>query len=472
MQLGTLSSLVLLVLPVTTVAVVADPVSVNWDALNQGTGGSAPIVLNPVNPTVPTPAAPTPAVPPKTKTFTLTTPKLLNPKNNPTLASQPVKAAPNKELRAAKRQPIPVTKKQKAPASTSVPTAQRVAKPVTKKVITKPSPKKIVKQAPSNKTATATPTPAAKLPVTKPLAVKPVAPTPHMQSASTPAPKTPSNKDVAKPEANKLTARPAPTKRIPTKLPTRQTTKKVQQAVAKTAQVPAKKTPARGTNYAAVMQQNLALLPAPRAEIDGHWGTEPENKSLPATQVKGFNVATFGSPKPSRTTPTRKPASHASAPTQAGVKPSKPVSPIINASAPTARRIVPNAIEETARELAAIEDAPMRPRTLRSPEPAEGRIVFDTGSTQLMSSGRSTLAALAKKLNQSAARIQLKAYSSSNTLTSVSAQRRLSLRRAMAVRKHLTTEFGISSSRIDVRVLGTVKDSGPGDRVDIVMASS
>ena len=89
-----------------------------------------------------------------------------------------------------------------------------------------------------------------------------------------------------------------------------------------------------------------------------------------------------------------------------------------------------------------------------------------------MSGGRSTLAALAKKLNQSAARIQLKAYSSSNTLTSVSAQRRLSLRRAMAVRQHLTTEFGISSSRIDVRVLGTVNDSGPGDRVDIVMTSS
>lgn len=220
------------------------------------------------------------------------------------------------------------------------------------------------------------------------------------------------------------------------------------------------------------MQQNLVLFPAPRAEIGGHWGSEPANKSLPATQVKEFNVAAFGSAKPSHAPPARKPVSPATASTQTVVKPSKPVSPIINASAPTARRFVPNAIEETARELAAIEDAPKRPRTLRSPEPAEGRIVFDAGSTKLMSSGRSTLAALAKKLNQSAARIQLKAYSSPNTLTSVSAQRRLSLRRAMAVRKHLTTEFGISSSRIDVRVLGTVEDSGPGDRVDIVMTSS
>ena|GEM_PF-6457543 len=220
------------------------------------------------------------------------------------------------------------------------------------------------------------------------------------------------------------------------------------------------------------MQQNLILLPAPHAEIDGHWGSEPANKSLPATQIKGFNVAAFGSAKPSHAIPARKPVSQASAPIQTVVKPSKPVSPIIRASAATARRTVPNAIEETARELAAIEDAPKRPRTLRSPEPAAGRIVFDAGSTKLMSSGRSTLAALAKKLNQSAARIQLKAYSSPNTLTSVSAQRRLSLRRAMAVRKHLTTEFGISSSRIDVRVLGTVKDSGPGDRVDIVMTSS
>ncbi len=98
--------------------------------------------------------------------------------------------------------------------------------------------------------------------------------------------------------------------------------------------------------------------------------------------------------------------------------------------------------------------------------------MFDVDSAQLMTSGRSTLAAVAKKLNQTAARIQLKAYTSQSTLTSVSAQRRLSLKRAMAVRQHLTTEFGISSSRIDVRVLGTVEDSGPGDRVDIVMTSS
>lgn len=436
MQLGTLSSLVLLALPVTTVAVVADPVSVNWDVLNQAMGTNAPIVLNPVNSAAPTPAVLAPAVPPKTRTFKLITPKVLNPKNKSTLASKPVKARPSKEMRAAKSQPV-----------TSAPTTQRVAKPVAKK---------IAKKAPSKKAMTATTRPAA-----KPTAPTPPASTPNVQSASTPAPKAPANKVVAEPEAKKIAARPAPTKRIPTKLPTRQTT-----------QAPVQKAPAQGENYAAIMQQNLILLPAPRAEIDGHWGSEPENKSLPATQAKGFNVATFGSAKPSHAIAARKPVSQASAPTQAIAKPSKPVSPIINATAPTARRSFPNAIEETARELAAIEDAPKRPRTLRSPEPAEGRIVFDAGSTKLMSSGRSTLAALAKKLNQSAARIQLKAYSSPNTLTSVSAQRRLSLRRAMAVRKHLTTEFGISSSRIDVRVLGTVKDSGPGDRVDIVMTSS
>ncbi len=437
MQLGTLSSLVLLALPVTTVAVVAEPVSVNWDALNQTKGTNAPIVLNPVNS-----AVPTPAVPPKTKTFTLITPKLLNPKNKSTRASTPVEArpSPSKEMRAAKRKPV-----------TSAQTSQRIDKPVAQKTAPKPSAKKIAKKVPSKKPVTVPPKPAA----------KPSAPTPNVKAASTPAPTAPSNKVVAKPEAKKQTARPAPTKRIPTKLPTRQTT-----------QAPVQKAPAQGTNYAAIMQQNLVLLPAPRAEINGHWGAEPTNKSLPATQAKGFNVAAFGSIKTSRAAPTPKPVSQASASAQPVAKPSKPISPIINASAPTARRTVPNAIEETARELAAIEDAPKRPRTLRSPEPAEGRIVFDTGSTKLMSSGRSTLAALAKKLNQSAARIQLKAYSSHNTLTSVSAQRRLSLRRAMAVRKHLTTEFGISSSRIDVRVLGTVEDSGPGDRVDIVMTSS
>lgn len=410
-QLGTLSSLVLLALPATTAAVAAGPVSVNWDALKHVGLTNAPIVLNPANGT-----APTPAVPLKTKTFKLTAPKLLNPKNKSILARKPIRTTAKKET----------------------PEALRPLRPA------KPAAKKITKNTPNEKAMTG--------------ATMTAAPKSNAPSASTRAPKASPRKVAAKPVAPKTTVRAAPTKRIPTQLPT--------------AQASVKEAPISRKNYADIMQENLALLPAPLAQSNGHWGSEPANKTLPVTQIKGFDVATFGSAKLTQATSKlvqKKVAHHAASNAR---KPTKTASPVLNANSPITHQTITSAIEETARELAAIEDTPKHTKILRSPEPAAGRIIFDAGSTQLMSSGRSTLAALAKKLNQSAARIQLKAYSSQNTLTSVSAQRRLSLRRAMAVRKHLTTEFGISSSRIDVRVLGTVEDSGPEDRVDIVMTAS
>ena len=411
-RLGTVSSLVLLALPVTAVAVIANPVSVNWDAINQAGQANAPIVLNPTT-------ASAPAVPPKTKAFKLTAPKLLNPKNKSALSSKPAKARPSQKLEerlTSKSKPVRAITKQAAP--TKKQPVKKVAKKATNKKVT---------------VATKPNVPRASAPVAK-------AVTPHQA-------------------ATKTITRAAPTKRIPTKLPTKQTLPKTPQM--------------RDPNFAALMQENLALLPAPPAQTDAQWGLEPANKTLPAAQIQRFNVATFGETKQPQKDIVRTSTSQAPAPTiRSAPKPMDPASSIITTGSTATHQTIANAIEETARELAAIEDAPKHTRTLRSPEPAEGRIVFNVGSTKLMISGRSTLAAVAKKLNQSAARIQLKAYSSQGAMTSASDQRRLSLKRAMAVRRHLTTEFGISSSRIDVRVLGTVEDSGPGDRVDIVMTAS
>ncbi|MDF1686359.1 MAG: OmpA family protein [Parvibaculaceae bacterium] len=436
-RLSTASSLVLLALPVTTVTVSANPVSINWDALEQAGQTNAPIVLNPSKAEAPTSSAPQ-----KTKTFKLTAPKLLNPKNKTAGASPSPKARPSKkpeDLRTSDSQPTrapqPPAVKQKAPTTVS---AQK------------------------------------KTPVKKTTSV-----------ASKPTP--PATPNVPSSDAANTTARAAPTKRIPTKLPAAQAT--------------AKKAPARRPSHAQTMQEYAHTLSTPRAQTDAHWGAEPKDKILPAAPTQSFAVATFGSEKRVKTPPSAQAIAPTSTPAKAATKPApqkepqqsasvsrppaparpaeaapaKPTKPAasIIATSPAAPRSAPvDTFEATARELAAIEDAPSSPKTLRSPEPAEGRIVFDVDSAQLMTSGRSTLAAVAKKLNQTAARIQLKAYTSQSTLTSVSAQRRLSLKRAMAVRQHLTTEFGISSSRIDVRVLGTVEDSGPGDRVDIVMTSS
>ena len=66
-------------------------------------------------------------------------------------------------------------------------------------------------------------------------------------------------------------------------------------------------------------------------------------------------------------------------------------------------------------------------------------------------------------------RLQLKAYAGARD-SSASAARRLSLSRALAVRSFLI-ESGVNSTRIDVRALGAKSESGPEDRVDLVIVN-
>jgi outer membrane protein OmpA-like peptidoglycan-associated protein len=68
-------------------------------------------------------------------------------------------------------------------------------------------------------------------------------------------------------------------------------------------------------------------------------------------------------------------------------------------------------------------------------------------------------------LEAGASRIQLEAYGGTPGDKSSDA-RRLSLRRALAVRQ-LLIDDGIPSGRIDVRAMGGVDDKGPSDRVDV-----
>ena len=95
------------------------------------------------------------------------------------------------------------------------------------------------------------------------------------------------------------------------------------------------------------------------------------------------------------------------------------------------------------------------------------RIDFLGASTRLTPDAKRSLASLAATMAESDGRLQLKAYAG-GTVETLSSARRLSLSRALAVRSFLI-EKRIRSTRIDVRALGRAEDSGPPERVDIVL---
>ena len=95
-------------------------------------------------------------------------------------------------------------------------------------------------------------------------------------------------------------------------------------------------------------------------------------------------------------------------------------------------------------------------------------IPFAGGSAELPDGAESDLQAVAKRLAANdALRAQVKAYAEGST-GSASSARRLSLSRALAVRSVLI-EFGVRSTRIDVRALGDRDEGGAPDRVDVLV---
>lgn len=94
---------------------------------------------------------------------------------------------------------------------------------------------------------------------------------------------------------------------------------------------------------------------------------------------------------------------------------------------------------------------------------------FPGSETALSDQAKRLLTTLALQLLDTADRIQVKAYAGQAGDLAGSA-RRLSLKRALAVRSHLI-ENGVRSTRIDVRALGVAHDGGPPDRVDVEVVS-
>lgn len=96
-------------------------------------------------------------------------------------------------------------------------------------------------------------------------------------------------------------------------------------------------------------------------------------------------------------------------------------------------------------------------------------LVFAAEDAKLSDSGRAELATLVKRMQKDEdLNLQLLAYASGDEASSSKA-RRLSLSRALEVRKVLMDK-GIRSTRIEVRALGNKLDGrGPADRVDAVL---
>ena len=80
---------------------------------------------------------------------------------------------------------------------------------------------------------------------------------------------------------------------------------------------------------------------------------------------------------------------------------------------------------------------------------------------------KSMAGALSSALDSAGARVELEAFGGAPGDKSSDA-RRLSLRRALAIRQ-LLIDGGIPANRIDVRALGGVDDRGNADRVDVYL---
>ena len=116
---------------------------------------------------------------------------------------------------------------------------------------------------------------------------------------------------------------------------------------------------------------------------------------------------------------------------------------------------------------------PLPEATPRRGETKQAAILFDDGDSVLTDSSNARLKDLASSLMTALAsgadEVELVAYGGSPGDKS-SAARRLSLKRALAVREGLILR-GVPANRIDVRALGGVEDNGPTDRVDIFIKS-
>ncbi|MHB1205600.1 MAG: OmpA family protein [Rhodospirillaceae bacterium] len=275
-------------------------------------------------------------------------------------------------------------------------------------------------------------------------------PPPGVQRAAAPAPKA----EAAKPETKMAIATPAP---LPPEPKAAAPKPAAPPATTPAAAPPAAKSSLPATTAAA------PPAPAPKAAAPA----APPAAAPPApkqTQVAG------APPAPAPTAPaaaaqqprsllTPPPATAAAAPAPAKAEPPKVDLPKVETpKAPGAK---------TAEAPAETKLAALPPPAKTPQEPDTFTIAFKIGGADLPGDATAGVKALAARMTKDpTARIQLVAYASDPD-KSISRSRRLSLERAVNVRKVLLAA-GVESTRIDIRALGEQSGNGAPDRVDAI----
>lgn len=153
-------------------------------------------------------------------------------------------------------------------------------------------------------------------------------------------------------------------------------------------------------------------------------------------------------------------------PTTDAVEPAK--TPDENVVAETSAPAVTSEPKDEEIQLAAIAPS-AGPTVAKAPSASPEnltRILFAENAADLPDDAQAGLQAIAETLKESGREnVQLLAYGSG---ASVSAARRLSLGRALAVRSKLM-ELGVDNRQIEVRALGEPEGGGPSDRVDLLL---
>lgn len=189
--------------------------------------------------------------------------------------------------------------------------------------------------------------------------------------------------------------------------------------------------------------------------------TTPQIATAPTTtpEAPAPETATSDTPAPS-------PAPTDSTGTAAPASPESPPADAAGDEAP-AKAGAPASETQVATATPPATSAPADTSALPSRD-APMRLLFPPDSPSLSDEAQQQLDGLARQLDDDAdERVQLRAYAAGDA-DSASQTRRLSLARALAVRSYLIKQ-GIRGMRVDVRALGNTYQSGPGDRVDVLV---
>ena len=208
----------------------------------------------------------------------------------------------------------------------------------------------------------------------------------------------------------------------------------------------------------------VTMVPAPKATRVA----PPPQKAVPVARP-----AAPAAPK-DIARPAQKPAPVAKPAQTARQTPAVTPPPAPMKVAPPPPAVVKPAPVVPATPKAAPSPAPMKQKVASLPPKAMAnipglalRVGFSGNSTRISAQEKSRLDGFADKIAGSGDRLQLKSFAGASGETA-SASRRRSLSRALAVRSYLI-EKGVRSTRIDVRALGMAADSGPTDRVDVII---